>query len=75
MMPKTQLTEIFESLTESVQDTTQVSFVLSLAINLVMSGPLDALWSLINSLQIVVHFALINVMMPTNAYNLFQMVF
>ena len=50
MMPETKFTEVFTSVTETVTETTKVSLVISLAVNLIMSGPVDFLWGLINAL-------------------------
>ena len=50
MMPDTEFTEFFTGMTETVTETTKVSLVLSLSANLIMSGPVDLLWGLINSL-------------------------
>ena len=37
-----------------------------------LSGALGLLWGLINCMQIVAHFDLVNIMMPANAHFLFK---
>ena len=71
MMPNTEFTKSMISLTGSLAETTSVSIIISFLVNLFMSGPMDFLWGLVNTLQIVSHFPLIDVMMPANAYQLF----
>ena len=68
MMPQTAFTQMMISLNDNMTETTKVSMILSFIINLFLSGPIDFLWGLINTLQIVMHFPLIHVMMPANAY-------
>ena len=52
---------------KSVVDVTVKTVVISnFVFNILISGALSYLWGLINSLQIVSHFPLINVLMPAN---------
>ena len=70
MMPDSIFTDFFNGLGDSVVGVAKVTLVTSFVLNLVLSGPLQLLWALINSLQIVTHFPLISVMMPSNAYTM-----
>ena len=65
---------VISNISDSASDTTKISLVFSVISNLVMSGPMDFIWGLVNSLQIVTHYPLVNVMMPSNAYNLFKVI-
>lgn len=40
--------------------------------NLLLSGAMNLLWGLLHAMQIVAHFPLINVMMPSNASKFFK---
>ena len=70
MTADTSFAQSFEAASEHAVDFTNVSLVSSFLVNLVLSGPMSLLWGLVNSLQIVTHFPLISVMMPSNAYKL-----
>ena len=47
----------------------------SFVVNILLAGSLSLLWGLINSLQLVTHFPLINVIFPTNAKTYFGVMF
>lgn len=70
MLSSSDFSVIFTGLAESTTDAAKLSLVASFLVNVVLSGPMDLLWCLINSLQIVTQYPLINVMMPSNAYQL-----
>ena len=44
----------------------------SLIINLLLAGPLNQIWGMINNLQLIVHLPLINVIFPGNAFMIFD---
>ena len=69
-MPDSTQTDAYLALSESAAVVIKVSLMTSFVGNLVLAGPLNLLWGFVNSLQIVTHFPLINVMMPSNAYQL-----
>ena len=50
MLPNTAFAEFFTGLKDSSTDVTKVSILASFAVNMFMSGPMDLLWGLINSL-------------------------
>ena len=50
----------------------KASVMSSLSVNLMTSGSLSTIWGLINCLQIVAHFPLINIVQPANSQYLFQ---
>ena len=74
MLKNTDFSQFYTELSDSITGATKVSLVTSLMINLMLSGPMYFLWGLVNSLQIVTHFPLISVMMPSNAYHLLLMI-
>lgn len=43
----------------------------NLAINILLSGSLAVLWGLVNSLQIIAHFKLLRVIMPTESVKIY----
>ena len=51
---------------------TNYALVGNFVINIVLSGALTFLWSMINCVQIVAHFDLVNITMPANAQFLFK---
>ena len=54
--------------------TSQTSLASNFIANLVISGTLNYLWGMINSLQIVAHFPMINVLMPANCQVVFMII-
>ena len=55
-----------------VDVTVKTAIISNFIINILISGALSYLWGLINCLQIVSHFPLINVLMPANCQLLFS---
>ena len=47
----------------------------NLTINIVLSSSLALLWGLLNSLQIVAHFKLLNVVLPSNVKTYFDVMY
>ena len=54
--------------------TSKTSLVSNFIANILISGALNYLWGMINCLQIVAHFPMINVLMPANCQMLFMIV-
>ena len=73
MFPESEETKLFLSSGEGFGDFTNAAVVGNFAMNLLLSGTMTYLWGLLNSLQIVAHFPLINLMMPANAQMVFRM--
>ena len=72
VMPNTEFTNFFSSTISTVGDFTNVVVVGNFMLNLLLSGTMTFIWGLLNSLQVVSHFPLINIMMPANAQYTFQ---
>ena len=69
---------VFEALdnsTERIEDTIAAVIVGNTVISLVLAGGMSAVWGLINSLQVVAHFPLLNVKMPANATIMYDVIF
>ena len=67
-MPNTQFTESFVDIVTDLTDITQTVLVGNFVVNLALAGTLTLLWGLLNILQIVSHFPLVNITMPSNAH-------
>ena len=67
MMQDDKFTKKFTEITESAQDFTNIALVGNFFVNLLLSGAMTFLWGLLNCLQIISHFDLVNIMMPSNA--------
>ena len=52
----------------------KTTLVSTFIVNLIVSGALNYLWSMVNCLQIVAHYPLINVLMPANCKDIFRVV-
>ena len=72
MMPNTVFTEVFSGVNEGVGNFSNAALVGNFVVNLLLSGTMSLIWGLLHSMQIIAHFPLINVMMPTNAHILFK---
>ena len=66
-MPNTETTKFFLKAGEGFGDFSNAVVIGNFATNLLLSGAMTYLWGLLNSVQIVAHFPLVNVMMPANA--------
>ena len=64
-----------EAQAESVKNTSSAIMGGSFVFNLLLAGSLSLLWGLINSLQLVTHFPLTNVIFPSNAKTYFGIMF
>ena len=59
---------------KAIDFSSQTTLVSNFIANVVISGALNYLWGMINCLQIVAHFPMINVLMPANCQLLFTIV-
>ena len=71
-MPNDQSTETLGSVVEVFEVVATTAVISNFAVNLIFSSALNLLWVLINSLQIIAHYTLINVPMPANTELLFN---
>lgn len=72
MMPNTDFTKKFTEATETAESITQITLVGNAFVNILLSGAMTFLWGMINCIQIVSHFDLVNISMPANASFLYQ---
>ena len=66
-MPAGVMAESIMTGTQTFKRTIQTSVVCNFLVNLILSGSLQYLWGMINSLQIVFHFPGNSIEMPANA--------
>ena len=59
-------------MTEAAESFTNVALVTNFSLNLLLSGAMSFLWGMLNCLQILAHFDLVNISMPANAHLLFK---
>ena len=71
-MPNDDFTQSYTSMTEVTESLTNVALVSNFFINILLSGAMTFLWGMLNCMQIVAHFDLVNIMMPANAHQLFK---
>ena len=72
MMPNDDFTQGYTSAAQAAEQVTNVILVGNFFINLLLSGAMVFLWGMLNCMQIVSHFDLVNIMMPANAQYLFK---
>ena len=60
---------------ESIKNTSSAVMGSSFVLNLLLVASLSLLWGLINSLQLVTHFPLVNFIFPPNAKTYFGIMF
>ena len=73
-LPMNAATETLKSVTATFDSATQGSLISNFALNIAISGALNYLWGMVNCLQIIAHFPMINVLMPANVQMLFMIV-
>ena len=73
-MSNTEFTKVFVELSGSLTNVSQVVLIGNFVINVILAGAMYVLWGLLHSLQIVSHFPLVNIMMPTNARKFFEVI-
>ena len=71
-MPNNDFTQGYSSVTEATESITNAALVGNFFLNLVLSGAMTFLWGMLNCMQIVAHFDLVNISMPANAHILFK---
>ena len=64
-----------EAQAEQIKNSSSAVMGGSFALNILLAGSLSLLWGLINSLQLVTHFPLTNVIFPKNAKTYFSVMF
>ena len=67
-------TESLQTLVYYVDKTTKTTLVANFIANVLISGALNYLWGMVNCLQIIAHYPMINVLMPANCQLLFTVV-
>ena len=73
-LPVTLETEVLEVLANVLLLVTGATVVSHFVSNIAIAGTLNYLWSMINCLQIMAHFPLINILMPANCQLIFLVV-
>lgn len=71
-LPKSDASMTYIEATELSESITNAALVANFAVNVLMTGVMTYLWSMLNSLQIIAYFDLVNIVMPANAHQLFQ---
>ena len=71
-MPSDDFTKSYVALTDTTETFTNVALVGNFVMNVFLTGAMTFLWSMLNCLQIVSHFDLVNIVMPANAHVLFK---
>ena len=71
-MPNTEFTIAFADFNEGMGNFSSAALVGNFISNLLLSGTMSLIWGLLHSMQIIAHFPLLNIMMPTNAHMLFK---
>ena len=61
-----QATEVLQTIATLTEITGQTTLVANFIANMIISGALNFLWGMVNCLQIIAHYPLINVFMPAN---------
>ena len=74
MMPNNEFTKIFVRASQGFGNFANLSFCGNFVINLFLSGAMNTLWGMVNAMQIIAHFPLINIMMPSNAQIVFNVI-
>ena len=71
-MPNDEFTRNFIATAETAQSVTNGILISNFFINLLLSGSMTLLWGMLNCMQIVAHFYLVNIMFPANVLQLFK---
>ena len=74
IMEDSQLTKIFVGFSENAGYVSTSAICGNAILNILLSGSMHLLWGFINSLQIIGHIPLINVMIPSNVQKFFETV-
>ena len=70
-MPDNYLTKLLVDGTDELSSASLYIIISSFVTNRFMQGPMSFVWGLLNCLQILSHFPLVNINMPANAHILF----
>ena len=73
-MPDTEFTRYLLEISEVLKEITNALVMGNWFLNYLMQGSISFVWGLINSLQILSYFPLINIAMPANAHLFFQII-
>ena len=74
MMANTEFTERFVAVSDGMGTLAGTTLVSSYAINFVLQGAMHFLWGLIHCLQIVAHYPMLDIMLPSNAHHVFSII-
>lgn len=72
-MRKDSFNENMSKAIDSSKDVTNVMLASNIVINIFLSSAMTLLWGMINCIQIVAHFYLVNIQIPANATMMFKM--
>lgn len=70
-LAKKELMESRQAQADSLQSSSGALAGSNMAVNIALSGSLAVLWGLVNSLQIIAHFKLLRVIMPTESTKIY----
>lgn len=63
-----------EDVSNSIKQGTQSIMIGNFVMNIILSGSLQFLWGMINTLQLIVHFPLFRLKFPANAQFMYQII-
>ena len=72
MIPDNDFTRAVYEISENLKDVSNTISFSSMTLNMFTNGPISIIWGLINCLQILSYFPLVNVAMPANMQNVFM---
>ena len=71
MIPDNDFTRAVVEVSGNLKDVSNTISFSSMAINMFTQGPISLIWGLINCLQVISYFPLVNVAMPANMHHVF----
>ena len=74
MMANTEFTEQFVAVSDGIGTLVSTTLVGSYTINFAFQGTMHLLWGLIHCLQIVAHYPMLDIMLPSNAHQVFSII-
>ena len=74
MLPDDEFTKAVLEISENLKDVSNTISVSSAALNLITQGPISFIWGLVNCLQVLSYFPLVNVAMPANMHFVFMII-
>lgn len=74
MMPDTEFTKKFVAVSDGVGALARTTLFGNYIIHIVFSGAMHFLWGLIHCLQIVAHYSMLDINMPSNAHHTFSII-